>query len=870
MNDEQKSKAEILVERDELRERLQKITREQEQTAQSLRRSEEKFSQAFHLAPVPMTISAIADGTIIDVNQAFLERTGYVREEIVGRSTLEFGFIREDERQKVVAALSEKGQIDALELEIFTASGTRHDVLYSGHLVDIGGVPRMLSTAIDITEQKQLVAEQEITIELLRLMSGVSDLKDLMLDVTELLQGWSGCDAIGIRLKKGDDYPYFESRGFTEEFVFVENSVCDDFRGGGERSSGTGAPRLSCLCGAVLQQRVDPSKPYFTENGSFWTNSTTKWRAAFEDSALLGPLRNRCNAEGYESMALVPLRHGEEILGLLQLNDRRRNLFRESDIARIERLASKLSIGLSHRLVVEALKESEARLTMAFEGTGAGNWELELSGNRITVSDQWARHLGYDESDIPRTVEEVGALLHPDDLNGSQEAMAAYLSGDSDQFEVESRIRRKDGDYIWVATRAKLAERDKEGNPKRLVGITFDITKQKHAEQEREKLQEELAQAHKMESVGRLAGGVAHDFNNMLGVILGHAELALRKEIEGSATHVHLGDIKKAAIRSAELTRQLLAFARKQTTAPHVLDVNGKVGGMLDMLQRLIGESIVLDWRPAKGLWPVRIDPSQIDQILANLCINARDAIEEVGTIVIRTENVTLEPGHTRLSTGGSSREFVLLSVRDDGQGMNEETLSHLFEPFYTTKGVGEGTGLGLATVYGTVKQNEGLVEVESEPGKGTTFSIYLPRYEGALPKRALEAPDAAAAKGRETILLVEDEPSVLDLGQAMLEGLGYHVIAANGPREALQKAEAHTGEIQLLLTDVIMPEMNGRELAGKLLSRYPNMKQLYMSGYSASVIARRGVVEEGVHFLHKPFLANELSEKVRQALETI
>ncbi len=414
----------------------------------------------------------------------------------------------------------------------------------------------------------------------------------------------------------------------------------------------------------------------------------------------------------------------------------------------------------------------------------------------------------------------------------------------------------------------------------RMVLVTLqNITNRKRTAAEKEKLQAQLTQAQKMESVGRLAGGVAHDFNNMLSVILGHAEMALEQIDSGEPLFEDLQEVRKAAERSADLTRQLLTFARKQTVAPKVIDLNKTVAGMLKMLRRLIGEDIDLAWRPGRNLKPVKIDPSQIDQILANLCVNARDAIIDVGKITIETGAVTFDEDYCATHTGFLPGDFILLAVSDNGCGMDSKTISHLFEPFFTTKKQGKGTGLGLASVYGAVKQNKGFINVYSEPGQGTTFKIYLQPHQAGIAPSAVKDTEKAAAPGSETILLVEDEPGILRMTTMMLKRMGYEVIAAKTPGEAIHLARerlsasedapaAGSGAIDLLMTDVVMPEMNGRDLAKNLLSIYPGIKRLFMSGYTANVIAHHGVLDEGVYFIQKPFSLSDLGAILREVLE--
>jgi len=407
----------------------------------------------------------------------------------------------------------------------------------------------------------------------------------------------------------------------------------------------------------------------------------------------------------------------------------------------------------------------------------------------------------------------------------------------------------------------KIPIPDKAGKPQYLLGISEDIT-------ERKKLEEQLLQARKMESIGRLAGGVAHDFNNMLAVIMGNTDMALAEMDSASPLNKRLQDIRKAAERSAELTSQLLAFARKQIAAPRTLDLNEVLTGMIKMLRILIGEDIELIWMPASEFCPVRMDPSQIDQILVNLCINARDAITDVGHITIETKNVSISEAYCAGNPDLLPGDFVVMSVSDNGYGMDAETRQKIFEPFFSTKTKNKGTGLGLATVYGIVKQNNGFINVYSEPGVGTTFKVYLPKQKNAIEhvKKAHQPPPLV--QGHETVLLVEDEPVILSIAALMLEKFGYSVLSFSKPVDAIEAVRQHAGEIHLLITDVIMPGMNGPLLAEKIRVLFPGIRCLYMSGYTDNVIAHHGVLDEGVNFLQKPFSMEALAEKVRAVLD--
>ena len=426
--------------------------------------------------------------------------------------------------------------------------------------------------------------------------------------------------------------------------------------------------------------------------------------------------------------------------------------------------------------------------------------------------------------------------------------------------------REQDGVFLQQYNQALVRKLEAK-----MEQLERDIAARKKAEAENDRLQAQLNQMQKIDSVGRLAGGVAHDFNNMLQVILGHVELALRRASPDQPIHEDLVQIKNAAERSSDLTRQLLAFARKQTVSPKVLDVNETIGGLVKFLSRLIGENVELAWKPGEDAGSVRIDPSQVDQLLANLCVNARDAIMPGhGTISIQTASASFDQAFCEANPGYLPGQFIRLGVADTGCGMDRETLGKMFEPFFTTKEVGRGTGLGLSTVYGIVKQNGGFIDVDSEPGRGTVFNIYLPSHVGDNERApAMPTPAADPAVGQETILFVEDEPSILALGECFLRRQGYQVLSASLPGEAIRMAERYAGPIHLLITDVVMPEMDGRDLAKNLLRLYPDVKRIYMSGYTADVIAHRGVLDQGVHFIQKPFTMNELAAKVRHVLDS-
>lgn len=546
----------------------------------------------------------------------------------------------------------------------------------------------------------------------------------------------------------------------------------------------------------------------------------------------------------------------------------------------------------------DAIKEMMTfftRLAQLIGEMGLARIELMASNEKLLQSSKMLTHImnSIPQSIFWKDLESVylgcnrvfssrAGLASPDDIIGKTDFDLPWNREESEGYRADDREvmdsaksknhivetqRQANGKVVWVDT-TKIPLTDASGSIIGVLGVFEDITDRKNSEEEKIKLESQLRQIHKMESVGRLAGGVAHDFNNMLSVILGYVNLAEMETDPAQPLYQYLEEIRNSAERSADLTRQLLAFARKQTVAPKVLDLNTIISGMLKMLQRLIGEDISLVWNPADDLWPIKVDPSQIDQILANLCVNARDSISNVGRVIIATGNITIDKNYITKNRDSLPGEYVSITVSDNGCGMNEETMAHVFEPFFTTKEVGEGTGLGLATVFGAVKQNNGFIDLVSEPGMGTTFTIYLPRYAVKLENIPSESPIAPARRGEETILIVEDEAAILNMVSIFLtRRQGYTVIKAKTPTEAIKLAKQHS-QIHLLVTDVIMPEMNGRELANNILSIHPSLKCVFMSGYTADVIAHHRVLQDGVDFIQKPFSLNALATKVRSVLD--
>lgn len=502
-----------------------------------------------------------------------------------------------------------------------------------------------------------------------------------------------------------------------------------------------------------------------------------------------------------------------------------------------------------------ALIESESMFRGLFENHSAVKLIVEpLTGAIVDGNMAAANYYGWSREHLREmNIVDINTLT-PEEI---KQEMALALSNQKTLFDFQHR--RADGSIRNVEVfSSKIEVKGQE----LLYSIIHDVT-------ERKLIEEKLQQSQKLETVGRLAGGVAHDFNNILTVVTGYSELAIHKLEAKDPLRGFLEEILKAARRSADLIDQLLAFARKQEINPRQIDLNTHLANMLKMLRHLLGENIELDWQPSETRLQVKIDPVQLEQILINLCVNARDAIEDTGKITIETKLVKAD-GEILLKNGDvNSERFVLLAISDNGCGIEKEALKKIFEPFYTTKSLHKGTGLGLATVFGIVQQNAGSIQVESEVGAGTTFRVYLPEDSSQAEDRVENTEKIETPPGKsELILLVEDEVSILTLAKKMLETLGYEVLAADGPEAALALLEKNDKEIGLLLTDVIMPDMNGRELAEKVQEKFPQIRVLFMSGYTSDVIAHRGIIEAGVNFISKPFSLQTLAEKVKAVLE--
>jgi PAS domain S-box-containing protein len=1097
---------------------------------EELREREIRFRATFEQAAVGIAHVA-PDGRWLRINGKLCEIVGYPREELL-QMTLQ-DITHPDDLEADLTSMRKvlSGEIQSYSMEkrYFRKDGAVVWVNLTVALVrkPSGEPDYFISVIEDIAERRRADSNRRLTVAVLEALNRTRDRGAVMRHILDLIRKELDLSAVGIRLREGEDFPYFVQNGFSDEFVRLENHLTC-VRDGHLQRDEQGRPRLECTCGLVLSCGGDPANPMFTEGGSFWSNDTAPLLDLPADQDPRFRPRNRCVHAGYRSVALIPLRSGDQIAGLLQLNDVRPGRFTLDQVRFLEGIGHSIGITLSRMKSEDALRDSLENLALAQSAARAGVWNWNMATGVLTWSPEFYRLFGIDpavgasfevwrrtlhpedleraearireavrdhrqlvnsyrivlasgetrwimaygdttydpagtpvrmagvclditaarqaESAILRetalleaqlnstedgilivdpqgkkviqnrrcielwkipehivasnddqqqiefikdlakdpeafvarivhlythpdeishdevdlkdgtvlarysapvvgpdgahygriwqfrditdrkraeeairtneaqlsnalrmaraghwvydvdkdlfafndnfyrifrtTAGEVGGytmssaeyarrFCHPDDMHLVREETQAAIATPDPSFsrQVEHRILYADGEVGHILVRFFVVK-DSLGRTVKTYGVNQDITERKRMEEERVKLQEQLRQSSKMEAIGQLAGGVAHDFNNLLTVINGYSEILLGRLPAQDPLRGPLEEISKAGDRAAQLTRQLLAFGRKQVLQLRIIDLNDVLEGVGKMLRRLIREDIELDIDYAPGLKPVKADPLQVEQVILNLAVNARDAMPHGGRLGLSTATVELDEAYC----GSRPYEvkpgsYVMLRVSDTGTGMDEKVKAHLFEPFFTTKEMGKGTGLGLATLYGIVKQSGGHIDVESEVRKGTTFRVYFPCEKAEVPI-AVEALETRTLKrGLETILLVEDVDSVREVVREQLRGMGYRVLTAGDGRGALEIAGRHRGDIRLIVTDMVMPGMSGLELVHHLRRDQPGLKALIMSGYAEPIVPE-DLAAAGIGYLQKPFEANSLILKVREALD--
>ena len=563
----------------------------------------------------------------------------------------------------------------------------------------------------------------------------------------------------------------------------------------------------------------------------------------------------------------IPMQVANKVVGTLNINAvNRPRPFTLAQLKVLTILAGTAAAALESASLYTQVRRAEQNYRSIFENAVEGIFQSTPDRRVITANPSMARILGYNSpQELIVAFNDNGAELYVDPAAADEVTRTLEAEGIVQGYEFEAY--RKDGERIWLSLNIRLI-RDENGNALFREGAIEDITEHKRAETERQKLEELLRHSQKMDAIGQLAGGVAHDFNNLLTAINGYSSLALQRANPDSRTKTYLEEIRKAGDRAANLTRQLLAFGRKQMLKPVALNLNEVVFDMNKMLRRLIGEDIKFDAKLDPQLKKIKADPGQIEQVLVNLVVNSRDAMPQGGALTIETTNFEVDQEYTSKLLAVPPGGYVMLAVSDTGCGMDLETKTRIFEPFFTTKDKGRGTGLGLSTVYGIVKQSGGNIWVYSEPNRGTTIKVYLPHFDGDEEPSERPSVETAAPRGTETILLVEDEDVVRGLARQILAQAGYNVLDACSGEEALRLGREHGDPIHLLLTDVVMPETSGKEIAQRLTSLRPTTCVLFMSGYTDDAIVHHGVLDSNVEFIQKPFTPVALARKVREVLD--
>lgn len=798
---------------------------ERKHAEQALTESESKFRA---VADTAASAIYIHNGKrFLYVNRASQEISGYSAEELL--NTIQpFQIVHPDDKAMVLARAQARTRgektIERYEYRILMKSGTVRTVDFSASTISFGGEIAILGTAFDITERKRV---ENLQAALYR----ISDSANTVMDLNK----------------------FFESiHGIVSELMYARNFYI-----------------------ALFDENTESiSYPYFMDEmearpeGSFpLAKGLTEFVLRTGNPVLIRPedydqLLSRGEVTEIGAPCIdwlgAPLRFGSRSVGVIALQSYTPDVrYNEQDREVLHFVSQHLAAAIVRKRNEDALRESESRYRSLVQSAVYGIYRCDAQHNLLEVNPALAAMLQYESPEQIMSLDLVRDVFSDAD----EFRRLAKLFKVSDTIENEEvKWKQKDRSLITVRLSGRKVI-NRAGKTQGFEMIAENVT-------ERRALEEQLRQSQKMEAVGRLAGGVAHDFNNLLTVIKGYSELMLDELKDADPMKAEVEEIKKAADRAASLTRQLLAFSRQQVLAPKVLDLNQVMANMEKLLQRLMGEDVEFHAVFEPTLGRVKADPGQIEQVMMNLAVNARDAMPAGGKLTIETANVELDENYAREHVGAHPGSYVMLAVSDNGQGMTQQVKQRIFEPFFTTKELGKGTGLGLSTVYGIVKQSEGYVWVYSEVGVGTTFKVYLPRVDA--PAEAISRKDALqpSYRGHETVLLVEDEDGVRALVRQVLHKHGYTVLEARHGGEAILHCERHKGEIQLLLTDVVLEQMGGPELAGRLAGIRPDMRVLYISGYTDDAIVQHGVLNPGTAFLQKPFTTEALAKKIRQVLE--
>ncbi|SHO51343.1 PAS domain S-box-containing protein [Desulfopila aestuarii DSM 18488] len=761
------------------------------------------------------------------------------------------------------------------------SSTKAYDCSYHQHLsaVQIEDLtPQQLREEIhrlNAIEHTRLADERELVAELILQLSSAPSFNEGLANLTRFLQDWSGCEAVGVRLRCGEDFPYFETRGFPGEFVRLENSLCAYDPDGELLRDSAGNPVLECMCGNVLSGRVDPSKSFFTDGGSFWSNNTTRLLASTTPADRQARTRNRCNGEGYESVALVPLRTDREIMGLLQFNDHRPDRFSSELISHFERIGDILALALAKRQAEEELSQSEEQFrTLAAFAYAMETWRLP-DGTFRYVSPSSERVTGYPAEDFlnnPLLIEEI---VHPDDLKlftDHRHQVMANGGKDDRNSGFEFRIVTPDGQVRWLSHSCS-AIYDKDGVWQGRRGSYRDVTKSITMKQEKEALEKKIRNLEKQKSLERMAGAIVHHFNNKLHVIQVYLQLAMETLPIHNASRYNMAAALDAAEKASEVSKLMLTYLGQAQGRREPLDLAGILRTHYPALKSVLPSNVELEMDLPTNGPTVDTNEGQIQQISMKLVANACEAIGpkrgtiQLGVKVIPAEEVPVAHRFPR-DWEPESLSYARLQVHDNGCGLSTEEIENAFDPFYSTKFTGRG--LGLPVVQGLTQAHKGVVAVESSPGVGSTFSVFLPiSLENAVGGHVLEpeTDDGVIPLSGGKVLVVDDDEVVLEINSRMVSMLGYEVLQARDGAEGIEMFRRHKEEILFVLSDFAMPRKNGLEMASSLREMVPDIPIILASGYSEDLVMGGADEEYPKYFLGKPFTLQELRDIVAVAL---
>ena len=817
------------------------------------KQTEERLRQYENIVSCSTDMLALIDEDFIYLaaNDAYARAFGLVRDEVIGHSMSEvFGEEVFESRIKPNAEKCLEGESVFYERWVTSPEGRKRymEMRYFPYLGPNNERKGIVVNARNMTVRKQ---EQELLHRGLKINRALARMSSSMVGTSDALSDITDTTLKYARLLTGSEHGYV--------------SVIDKETGANISYTITKMMDKECLISGKDKHFVFPLNPdgrypnlwghALNTRGAFYANAPE----SHESSGGLPP-----GHIPIKNFLSVPALLGDRLVGQVALANSKEG-FSDSDLEVVSHLAKLFAIAVGRKETNDTLAESEEKyrtlignvLGMVYRGKP--DWSTEVISNSESIS-------GYTVDEFLSKKVNWLELIHPDDKSRII-SESLNLAQKPSELVQEYRITAKDGNVRWVSDSKKSYF--KEGVFQEIDGIVADITQQKEAEKDRDALQAQLFQSQKMEAIGTLAGGVAHDFNNILTTIIGNCHLALTSLHEEDPMFEDIQDIKRAGERAADLTRQLLAFSRKQLIKPRVLDINEVLTDMGKMISRLIGEDIEISVIAAPELWLVEADPGQIEQIVMNLVVNAMDAMPEGGKLTVETANVELDEGFFRKhGVTGQIGNFVMLAISDNGIGMDRETQERIFEPFFTSKASDKGTGLGLSTIYGIVKQNEGFIWVYTEPRQGSTFKVYLPKTKGSMDPESEDQYFSNELGGSETVLIVEDDDSVRKLARTSLKRNGYRILEAENGENALRVSEAHDGSIDLILTDVVMPKMSGKDLAELVEKIHPRVKVIFMSGYTNDAIVNHGILTRGVEFIEKPFTPKNLASKVRAVLD--